>query len=79
MRTYRELLAIPEVRRMVPVLFLARLAAPMLGLSLLLAVVERAGWSERARSPACCCWSTCPACAGANRPAPPGTGTTWDR
>src|SRR4051794_31808066 len=43
MRTYRELLSIPEVRRMVPVLLLTRLSAPMLGLSLLLAVVDRAG------------------------------------
>jgi MFS family permease len=43
MRTYRELLAIPEVRRMVPVLLLTRLPAPMLGLCLLLAVVDKAG------------------------------------
>lgn len=43
MRAYRELLAVPEVRRMVPVLLLTRLPAPMLGLSLLLAVVDTAG------------------------------------
>lgn len=43
MRAYRELFAIREVRSMALILLLTRLAAPMLALSLLLAVVAATG------------------------------------
>jgi MFS family permease len=43
MRAYRELFAIREVRSMVLILLLTRVAAPMLALSLLLAVVAATG------------------------------------
>lgn len=43
MRAYRELFAVREVRLMAAILVLTRLAAPMLSLSLLLAVVDTTG------------------------------------